>query len=337
MEAKISVIVPVYKVEEFLPRCLRSLAEQTIFAELEVLLVDDGSPDGCGRLCDGFAAGRGNVRVIHKANGGLSDARNAAMDVATGDYFLFLDSDDYLRPDACAFLRDRALESGADIVIYQLQEVYADDAEALPPAFPAFRIQGDRALFSALANRDRGMTEIVCDKLFRRTLFEGLRFPVGVKCEDAFTIPSIVARAQSALVTGERLYFYRQRPGSIMHTRGDTMVDDRVAAHEEIVRMARKYYPESLEAAKARTYHVRIVCLNNILDCPHFRQHPSWKRHIHQFRERLPDLLRTKHPFWLPKRRKAYAILLCICPDLALVYERIRFRERRRHIIYKES
>ena len=335
MDAKISVIVPVYKVEEFLPRCLRSLEEQTIFAELEVLLVDDGSPDGCGRICDEFAARHANARVIHKANGGLSDARNAGMDAATGDYFLFLDSDDFLRPDACAFLRGKALESGADIVIFQLQEVYSDEGAALPPAFPPFRIADNRTLFSALANRDRGMTEIVCDKLFRRALFEGLRFPVGVKCEDAFTIPTIISRAQTALVTGERLYFYRQRPGSIMHTRGDSMVDDRVAAHEEIVRVARKSYPESLEAAKARTYHIRIVCLNAILDCPHFRQHPSWKRHITELRERLGDLLRTRHPFWLPLRRKAYAILLCVCPELALIYERIRFRERRKHLVYK--
>ncbi|HIS02493.1 MAG TPA: glycosyltransferase family 2 protein [Candidatus Pullichristensenella avicola] len=337
MNAKISVVVPVYKVEEYLPRCLRSLLEQTIFEQIEVLLVDDGSPDACGRLCDEFAAGRDNVRVIHKVNGGLSDARNAGMDAATGDYFLFLDSDDFLRPDACEFLRDRAVESGADIVVYQLQEVYSDEGPLLQPAFAPFRIEGNRTLFSALANRDRGMTEIVCDKLFRRALFDGLRFPVGVKCEDAFTIPTIVSRAQAALVTGEKLYFYRQRPGSIMHTRGDSMVDDRVAAHEEIVRMARRQYPESLEAAKARTYHIRIVCLNAILDCPRFRTHPSWKRHIRELRERLPDLLRTKHAFWLPKRRKAYAILLCVCPDLALVYERIRFRERRRHLVYRQE
>ncbi|HIR08520.1 MAG TPA: hypothetical protein IAA71_09985, partial [Candidatus Pullichristensenella stercoripullorum] len=91
----------------------------------------------------------------------------------------------------------------------------------------------------------------------------------------------------------------------------------------------------SLEAAKARTYHIRIVCLNAILDCPHFRQHPSWKRHITELRERLGDLLRTRHPFWLPLRRKAYAILLCVCPELALIYERIRFRERRKHLVYK--
>ena len=136
-----------------------------------------------------------------------------------------------------------------------------------------------------------------------------------------------------ALVLGDYLYFYRHRPGSIMRTRGDTMVDDRVAAHEEIVRVARKSYPESLEAAKARTFHIRIVCLNAILDCPHFRQHPSWKRHITELRERLPDLLRTKHPSGCPCR-KAYAILLCHA-RIGLIYERIRFRERRKHLVYK--
>lgn len=333
MNAKISVIVPVYKVEEYLPRCLQSLAEQTIFEELEVLLVDDGSPDACGRMCDEFAAGHANVRVIHKENGGLSSARNAAMDVATGDYYLFLDSDDYLRADACEVLR-QAAESGADFVIFRLYEVYDDAGVAPPCAHSPQRIVGNKAVFHALAGREQGMTEMIADKMTAARLFKGLRFPVGMKCEDAFVMPTLASRAELAVVLGEYLYFYRQRPGSIMRTRGDNMVDDRVAAHEEIVRIARKQYPESLEAAKARTYHIRIVCLNAILDCPHFRTHPSWKRHIRELRELLPDLLRTKHAFWLPVRRKAYAILLCACPDLALIYERIRFRERRKHLVY---
>ena len=180
------------------------------------------------------------------------------------------------------------------------------------------------------------MTEVVNDKLVRAALFEGLRFPVGMKCEDAYIMASLAARAESAVVLGDAIYFYRIRPGSIMRTRGDAMVDDRVAAHEEIVRIARKSYPESLVAAKARAYHVRIVCLNNILDCPHYRRLPTWKRHIRAFRERLPDLLRTKHAFWLPPHRKFYAIILCVFPDVALVYERIRYRQRRRHVIFKK-
>ena len=335
MQIKISIIVPVYKVEEYLPRCLRSIAEQTVFDDLEVFLVDDGSPDRCGALCDEFAAGRANVRVIHKVNGGLSDARNVAMDAAAGDYYLFLDSDDYLRPDACEILARAAEETRADFIIYRLRDVFDDDGAAPPQAHTPRRIVGNKAVFHALAERSQGMTEMMIDKMVSARLFKGLRFPVGMKCEDAFVMPTLASRAEMALVLGDYLYFYRHRPGSIMRTRGDTMVDDRVAAHEEIVRVARKSYPESLEAAKARTYHIRIVCLNAILDCPHFRQHPSWKRHITELRERLGDLLRTRHPFWLPLRRKAYAILLCVCPELALIYERIRFRERRKHLVYK--
>ena len=336
MEINISAIVPVYGVEKYLPRCLRSLEEQTIFERVEVILIDDGSPDRCGELCDAFAARHPqNVRVIHKENGGVSSARNAGLDAATGNYYLFLDSDDFLREDACAVLAAAAAESCADFVIYRHLEVYDANARVMPAAHAPRRIVGNKAVFHALAGREQGMTEVVNDKLVRAELFKGLRFPVGMKCEDAFVMATLASRAEQALVLGDYLYFYSVRPGSIMRTRGDTMVDDRVAAHEEIVRIARKSYPESLEAAKARAYHVRIVCLNNILDCPRFRTHPSWKRQIREFRERLLDLLRTKHAFWLPLHRKLYAIILCVCPDLALVYERIRYRERRRHVIYK--
>ena len=337
MEVNISAIVPVYGVEEYLPRCLRSLEEQTIFDRLEVILIDDGSPDRCGVLCDEFAARHPrNVRVIHKENGGVSTARNAGLEAATGNYYLFLDSDDFLREDACEILAKAAQDSCADFIIYRHLEVYDENARAIPCAHTPRRIVGNKAIFHALAGREQGMTEVVNDKLVRAALFEGLRFPVGMKCEDAYIMASLAARAESAVVLGDAIYFYRIRPGSIMRTRGDAMVDDRVAAHEEIVRIARKSYPESLVAAKARAYHVRIVCLNNILDCPHYRRLPTWKRHIRAFRERLPDLLRTKHAFWLPPHRKFYAIILCVFPDVALVYERIRYRQRRRHVIFKK-
>ena len=337
MEVNISAIIPVYGVEDYLPRCLRSLEEQTIFDRVEVILIDDGSPDRCGVLCDEFAARHPrNVRVIHKENGGVSTARNVGLEAATGNYYLFLDSDDFLREDACEILTKAAQESRADLVIFRELEVYDEEIRRLPSAHTPRRIVGNKAIFHALAGREQGMTEVVSDKLVRAALFEGLRFPVGMKCEDAFVMASLAARAESALVLGDVLYFYRQRPGSTMRTRGDSMVDDRVAAHEEIVRIARKSYPESLEAAKARAYHVRIVCLNNILDCPHYRRLPTWKRHIRAFRERLPDLLRTKHSFWLPPHRKFYAIILCVFPDVALVYERIRYRQRRRHVIFKK-
>ena len=337
MDVKISVIIPVYNVNGYLQRCLQSLEEQTVFDELEIVLVDDGSTDGSAELCDDFAARHPeNVRLLHKQNGGVSTARNVGIDMATGNYYLFLDSDDFLRSDACELLSKTAAESGADLVTFKETMVYDDKVRVLPCRHPPRRLVGNKASFDALAGRKGGMVEVVSDKLVRATLFEGLRFPVGVKCEDTFVSPTLAARAQLVVMLGEYLYFYRMRPGSIMRTRGDTMVDDRVAAHEEIVRIARKSFPDSLEAAKSHTYYVRLRCINTILECPRFRTHPSWKRHIRELRERLPDLLRTKRTRWMPMHRKVYAVLVCLFPDLAHAYVRIRFRRLRKELVFKE-
>jgi len=334
MPAAVSLIVPVYKVEKYLPRCLKSIEEQTMQEGLEVLLVDDGSPDRCGEMCEEFARTRANVRVIHKQNGGLSSARNAGIDVATGEYLMFLDSDDFLRKDACELAYGAAVETGADVVSFASLAVYDDEA----PIFRAPRaprmIRGSHDIFGALADTKWGIQETACDKLYRRHLFDGLRFPPGRRHEDSFLMPSLLPRASALYVLPDALYFYRQRPDSIMHTRGNTSVDDRVAAHEEVLRVAREKFPEHAETVKGRTYHMHIVCLNSILDCPRFRSHPCWKSHIRALRQLLPDLLRTKNPRWLPKRRKVYAVLLAYCPYLALVYERIRYRKQRKHFRY---
>ena len=111
--AEISVIVPVYNAEKYLPRCLRSIQEQTIFDQMEVILVNDGSADASGRICDEFAARHANARVLHKENGGVSSARNAGLDVATGAFIGFVDSDDFIRRDAMEIARD-FLRGGAE-------------------------------------------------------------------------------------------------------------------------------------------------------------------------------------------------------------------------------
>ena len=133
MDVKISVIIPVYNVNGYLQRCLQSLEEQTVFDELEIVLVDDGSTDGSAELCDDFAARHPeNVRLLHKQNGGVSTARNVGIDMATGNYYLFLDSDDFLRSDACELLSKTAAESGADLVTFKETMVYDDKVRVLP-------------------------------------------------------------------------------------------------------------------------------------------------------------------------------------------------------------
>ena len=129
MEINISAIVPVYGVEKYLPRCLRSLEEQTIFERVEVILIDDGSPDRCGAICDEFAARHPrNVRVIHKENGGVSSARNAGLDAATGAFIGFVDSDDFVEPECFARAYGAAVRTGADVVCFGFASVWGDEA-----------------------------------------------------------------------------------------------------------------------------------------------------------------------------------------------------------------
>ena len=113
---KISVVVPIYNVEKYLPECIESVQNQS-YMNLEIILVDDGSPDNSGKIADEYAKKDGRIKVIHKKNGGLSDARNAGIEVATGDYIMFLDSDDLLTADACKVLEEKIEKENADYVI----------------------------------------------------------------------------------------------------------------------------------------------------------------------------------------------------------------------------
>ena len=121
----ISIIVPVYKVENYLDRCVQSLVDQT-WSNLEIILVDDGSPDNCGAMCDAWAARDNRIKVIHKENGGLSDARNAGMAIASGTYMGFVDSDDYISSDMYQLLYDRMAADGSDIAACGVELVYVD-------------------------------------------------------------------------------------------------------------------------------------------------------------------------------------------------------------------
>ena len=177
--SRISVIIPVYKVEEYLDRCVQSVLAQT-HEDMEVLLVDDGSPDNCGALCDGYAKKDSRVRAIHRENGGLSAARNTGLDAASGDYILFVDGDDYIAPDMAETLLAALESTGADAAVCGVKCV--DDAgnavRELPPmeagAFDPAEIY-QRMTFDEWAWRYVS----ACNRLCRRGLFAGLRFEEG--------------------------------------------------------------------------------------------------------------------------------------------------------------
>lgn len=206
-----SIIIPIYKVEAYLEKCVTSAMEQT-FGDIEIILVDDGSPDNCPRLCDGFAQKDGRIRVIHQQNGGISRARNAGLAAATGAYILFLDGDDALEKTACERLLPFT-KTEADILLGcasveggQRDLAQLPFAGVLPGA--AYYKQALRA----------GKNQVVAWLNGYRRAFlqeQNLRFPPGILHEDEDFTPRAFLCAQSVVYTGVQIYRYTLRPGSI--------------------------------------------------------------------------------------------------------------------------
>lgn len=222
----ISVIVPVYKVEAYLPRCLDSILGQT-WEELEVILVDDGSPDRCGEICEEYARKDPRVQVIHKPNGGLSSARNAGIEKATGEYLAFIDSDDWLDADMFQQLHRLCEERQADIAECSFRSIFKDMIREeticsgdVIEGGPADAIQGilDWKYFKPIA----------CNKLYRRSVIGDIRFPEGMLHEDEFTTYRFFAAAKKVVYLDVSKYNYdRSRTDSIT---GDKFREDNLDA-----------------------------------------------------------------------------------------------------------
>jgi len=215
MDKKISLIVPVYKVEPYLRKCVDSILAQT-YKNLEVILVDDGSPDNCGAICDEYAARDGRIIVIHQKNGGISAARNAGLDIASGDYVGFVDSDDWIEPDMYEYLLSGALEEKAHIVICGH---YLDfPHRSLEQSFHRRQLLKPSQAMEALLE-DRLIRSYVWDKLFSRALFDGVRFPVGLNYEDVATTHKTFEAAEAVLCLPQPKYHYLQRSDGIVGRR----------------------------------------------------------------------------------------------------------------------
>lgn len=209
----VSVIIPVYKVEKYLDECVHSVRNQT-YQKLEIILVDDGSPDACGAMCDAYAAADSRIKVIHKQNGGLSDARNAGMKIATGSYWFFVDSDDFLDLRAIGLLVKEAERTGADIVMAGTR-AFLDGQSCMPESLCG---KTERL------NQMEAMRWFARDgwgawgKLYRREIHSGIWFPYGKIHEDEAIMFQILQRCTSFVLTEDGLYFYRKREGSITST-----------------------------------------------------------------------------------------------------------------------
>lgn len=212
----ISLIVPVYKVEKYLSRCIESILEQT-YKEIEIILVDDGSPDSCPEICDNYASRDKRIQVIHKRNGGLSDARNAGIEAARGEYLGFIDSDDYIHPAMYMELWKAIQRYEADVAMCDIQRVDGEGGEACIVQSENVRIYSGRKAVENILDKNLHVVSVVSwGKLYRRRLFEGIRFPVGRLHEDEFTTYQLFYRSSKVAFIEGRYYYYFQRPDSIM-------------------------------------------------------------------------------------------------------------------------
>ena len=220
----ISVIIPVYKVEDYLPRCVDSVLAQT-YTNLEIFLVDDGSPDNCGKLCDEYAARDQRIKVIHKKNGGLSDARNAALDVCSGEYISFVDSDDYVSEDFIESLYHAIVRFDAKLAVCGV--VRFDESGNTSVNYEPSK---EEKCVTGLEMAETVWRPSACNKLYHKSLFQNLRYPYGKLYEDLFIYHDILSQLETVSFTGKVSYYYFNRPVSIMNKPYDIRNADLIEA-----------------------------------------------------------------------------------------------------------
>ena len=221
MSELISIIVPVYKVEAYLPRCIDSILAQT-HKNLDIILVDDGSPDNSGKICDAYAEQDNRITVIHQANGGLSDARNAGIAAAKGAYLTFLDSDDWVPAEYIGYLYNLLKETGSAISLCNFLKTTTEELPQVTEPEMVTVMKNDAILAKYIDLGDDFHPQLVmaCGKLFEASLFETIRFPVGRLHEDEFTTYKLFHFAPQTVISKKPLYYYWQREDSIMGEAG---------------------------------------------------------------------------------------------------------------------
>jgi len=264
----ISIIVPIYNVEDYLVDCLENIVNQT-YKNLEIILVDDGSPDNCGNICDEYAKKDNRIKVIHKENGGLSSARNVGLDIATGEYISFIDSDDFVSKDFIEKLYNLCKKNGAEIAECNfLKFVDKIEKSNINPKIESYSsIEMQKRIYSNEYIR----TIVVWNKLYKKCIYETLRFPIGKINEDEFTTYKAFGNtSEKIVITNEVLYYYRYNENSIMGRKFNEKRLDVLEAYEERKEYFREkdlveLYEKTVEEYQEKLKQCYILTKENIV------------------------------------------------------------------------
>ena len=216
--ALVSIIIPIYNVERYLDRCIASVANQT-HPNLQIILIDDGSTDRSAEICDTWAGKDQRVVVIHQENGGVSVARNRGLDIAEGEYILWVDSDDYIAPETVKIMLDIAAKTDTDMVICDFEKGTADNFPfSVSCEAPHQQIDSISALNRIYTDSHSALRYAApWAKLAKRHLYQGIRYPIGKIFEDIYTTHKLLYRCERIAVLNAPLFYYFQRPDSIMN------------------------------------------------------------------------------------------------------------------------
>lgn len=261
MEDLISVVVPIYNVENYIKKCVDSILSQT-YKNLEIILVDDGSPDNCPQICDEYAQKDSRIKVIHKENGGLSDARNAGIDISKGKFITFIDSDDYIEKDYVEVLYNSIKENASDMSIGSHKAIY-DNGTILN------KETGEKSVLDAKTVLERILYDENIDlsawaKLYKTELFEEIRYPKERVFEDAATTYKLVDKSKKISIVSKSIYNYIIRNNSITNYKFTKKKMDLIISTQEMCEYIKNKYPDLEKACDRRLMYAYLSTLSQL-------------------------------------------------------------------------
>ena len=298
MEPLISIIIPIYKVEDYLDRCMQSVLRQS-YTNLEIIIVDDGSPDNCPAMCESYQKKDARIKVIHKENGGLSDARNAGIDIAQGQYIAFIDSDDWVSENYIQIMHQKMKEYQCDISI--IDTVESDGTRQSEKSYNAGRVSdkvysAEEAMQVIFSQREFNTS--AWGKLYKRELFLNKRFTKGILYEDLDLIYQLFEMAEKICFSDDAKYYYFQRKDSIAHGSFDRKHMVLLDISQKILEYTDQKHPAIHDAAVARYVFSNLLILSKIIqDKNYIEEQRTIRKDILQLGKQVyynPDIERNQ-------------------------------------------
>lgn len=269
MSPIISIIVPVYKVEVYLGKCIESILNQT-FKNFELILINDGSPDKCGHICEEYAKKDNRIRVFHKVNGGQATARNFGIDVSRGEYIGFVDSDDYIEPEMYETLYNMCINDNCDMVNCSSRIYFKSNIKV--------NGNGEKIIHSkreAMRTVIEGLLydECLWSKLIKKSILKDLRMPVGIVYEDTAFVYKIVDRCERVGYIGIPMYNYIKREDSTMDRAEKGIITDAILVYKEMYEFVKNKYPDISDIVRLKLSNTCMAIMNNIIKKEKFNTH----------------------------------------------------------------